>query len=544
MSWSRNTRGKNLKALFLLGLLLAAACGRGGPADFHSGEFPCDLCHMTIVDMRFKAEARSAKGRLFRFDAIECLVRWWRRENPESVARAWVTDFFHPEKWIPLEEGYFLKSEKLPSPMGAFLSAYSTPEDLRKAREQFGGRAVTLEELEKTLNGDCPDCPPFSLKEAVRRAEPGETIVVPSGVHRQGTVLIDKPLRLVGEGNAVVDGGHEGHVFYIRADDVTIENLTIQNSGQSDISELAGIRIENSRRCAFRNNRLFNNTYGIYLAGVRDCEVSGNRIRGEAKGEVLGGNGIHLWYSRGATIAGNTIEGHRDGLYLEFADDCRMENNRVLDNLRYGLHFMFSHGNRYVNNLFSDNGTGVAVMYSRHIEMEGNRFEKSWGRSAYGLLLKDITDSRIERNVFAANTVAVYADGSNRNRFSRNRFLRNGWGINIPGSSDSNIFAENDFSANYFNVTTNTKTPLNVFRDNYWSDYQGYDLDRDGTGEVAFRPMKMFSLWVARYPELVVLFGSPVVEFLEAAERVFPVLTPETLRDLTPRMGPWSPGVS
>ena len=75
-------------------------------------------------------------------------------------------------------------------------------------------------------------------------------------------------------------------------------------------------------------------------------------------------------------------------------------------------------------------------MYSNHIEMTGNRFEKSWGPAAYGLLIKDITDSVIIENSFDENTVGIFADGSSRNRFHKNRFSYNGWAINILGSSE------------------------------------------------------------------------------------------------------------
>jgi nitrous oxidase accessory protein len=63
-------------------------------------------------------------------------------------------------------------------------------------------------------------------------------------------------------------------------------------------------------------------------------------------------------------------------------------------------------------------------------------------------------------------------------------------------------------------------------------------LNHDGIGDIPFRPMKIFSLWVGRYPELVALLQSPVIEFLEVAERIFPVLTPKTMQDQNPRMKP------
>ncbi|MDO8494153.1 MAG: nitrous oxide reductase family maturation protein NosD [Deltaproteobacteria bacterium] len=382
----------------------------------------------------------------------------------------------------------------------------------------------------------CPQCPISSVQEAVAMANAGDTIEVASGHYPEGLVLIDKPLKLTGEGKPVIDGGNQEHVFYVRADDVTIDGFVIQNSGKSYISEYAGIRAEESKNCHFTNNTFLNNTYSVYLAKVENCLIEKNEMTGNAKNEVMGGNGVHLWYSNKIAVRENAIRYHRDGIYIEFSGNSLFANNRSEKNIRYGMHFMYSNQNKYLNNIFSENQTGVAVMYSKNIEMTGNRFEKSWGNSCYGLLIKTISDSVIANNVFYADTIGLFADDSNRNRIEGNLFEANGWAVNMLGSTEENTFVGNDFINNYFDFATNSKTPLNRLESNYWSSYRGYDLNHDGLGDVAFRPMKTFSVWISHYPELVALLGSPVIEFLETAERVFPVLTPQTLQDIAPRM--------
>ena len=382
----------------------------------------------------------------------------------------------------------------------------------------------------------CPSCPLHSLRQALEEAQPGDTIELKGGIYREGMLTLDKPVHLIGIDHPVVDGLNQKHVFSVRADDVTIEGVTIQNSGVSSVAEYAGLRVEESKRCRFQNNIFINNTYSFYLAKIDSCLIENNQVTGNAKGEVAGGNGVHAWYSKNITIRNNLFKNHRDGIYLEFTTDSTIERNVSTHNLRYGLHFMYSHRNRYYANRFVENQTGVAVMYSREVEMKGNRFEKSWGRSSYGLLLKDINGSLIEGNLFDANTVGIFADEISRDQFVRNTFKNNGWALNILGSSEGNLFRENNFISNYFNIATNSRESSNVFKKNYWSDYRGYDLNRDGWGDIPFRPMKIFSLWVARYPELVVLLKSPVIEFLEVAERIFPVLTPKTLQDESPKM--------
>ncbi|MDO8494152.1 MAG: nitrous oxide reductase accessory protein NosL [Deltaproteobacteria bacterium] len=126
-------------SISLIVVFLVFACNRKLPSDFSSGEFACDFCRMQIVDLRFKAEAVTKKGKVFRFDSIECLLDW-QREHQSEMRNAWVTDFYHPAQWIELKQAYILKSKTLPSPMGGFLSAYATEQDFEKARKEFGGK--------------------------------------------------------------------------------------------------------------------------------------------------------------------------------------------------------------------------------------------------------------------------------------------------------------------------------------------------------------------------------------------------------------------
>ena len=93
---------------------------------------------MNIVDMRFKTEVLSPKGKIHYFDSIECLLEW-SEQNRAEVGSRWVSNFYHPENWIPLEKAFLLKSEKLPSPMGAYLSAYASEEEFDRAKKEFGG---------------------------------------------------------------------------------------------------------------------------------------------------------------------------------------------------------------------------------------------------------------------------------------------------------------------------------------------------------------------------------------------------------------------
>jgi nitrous oxidase accessory protein len=176
------------------------------------------------------------------------------------------------------------------------------------------------------------------------------------------------------------------------------------------------------------------------------------------------------------------------------------------------------------------------VMYSRNVSMTGNRFARNWGTAAYGLLLKDVSDSAIDDNVFRENTTAILAEGVDRLSFRRNRIERNGWAVKIQANSQDNTFSHNDFVENTFDVVTNSRRSFNTFDRNYWSRYNGYDLSGDGLGDVPFRPVRLFSFIVETKPIAVILIRSFFVDILDVAERVLPVLTPETLIDENPLM--------
>src|SRR6185503_1849288 len=192
----------------------------------------------------------------------------------------------------------------------------------------------------------------------------------------------------------------------------------------------------------------------------------------------------------------------------------------------------------YVDNTFRHNGSGVAVMYTKRVRMTGNRFEDNWGAAAYGLLLKEISDATLERNVFAHNTVGLFADGANRLQAIHNDFRRNGWAVRLDASTLDGRFRSNNFIGNSFDVSTNSREPSTTFTGNYWDGYRGYDLDRNGVGDVPHRPVRLFSVIVEHQSPALILMRSAFVELLENAERALPSITPNALVDSTPAMRP------
>lgn len=129
-------------------------------------------------------------------------------------------------------------------------------------------------------------------------------------------------------------------------------------------------------------------------------------------------------------------------------------------------------------------------------------------------------------------------EGSNRIQIEENQIENNGWGLKIQSSCMDNILSRNNFVNNTFDVATNGSLALNTFTKNYWDKYEGYDLNKDGTGDVPYRPVSLFSMIVEKYPMAMLLFRSFMSKLLDRTERVIPSLTPENLKDDAPSMKP------
>jgi nitrous oxidase accessory protein len=375
-----------------------------------------------------------------------------------------------------------------------------------------------------------------TINAAIFAANTGDTITVHAGIYQEKNLRVDKSVTLVGIDRPILDGVGEFEVITISAPDVKMSGFEIRNGGSSNLEDLAGIRISGVTGVTLEGNIVRDCSYGILLANAHDCRILGNELRGRLGKEQDSGNGIHVWSGGRVTVLGNTISSHRDGIYLEFATDSVIEDNQVADNLRYGLHFMFSHGNSYHRNSFIRNGAGVAVMYSRKVEMTGNYFGFNWGAAAYGLLLKDMTDGRVADNTFEHNTAGISMHGSDRMTIEHNQFDGNGWAIQIQSSCSDNDFKNNNFAGNSFDVAADSGLSDNRFSGNYWDKYEGYDLNRDGTGDVPFRPVSLYATVVGRVPASVLLLRSPIVHLLDQAEKAFPSITPERVFDERPAM--------
>ncbi|MCF6353119.1 MAG: nitrous oxide reductase family maturation protein NosD [Cyclobacteriaceae bacterium] len=382
----------------------------------------------------------------------------------------------------------------------------------------------------------CSTCKITTITEAIAMASPGDTLLVKSGFYQEGEIVINKPLVLIGVDKPIIDGESKAGILVISADSVVIKGLIIQNVGVSYTKDYAAIHLSRCNYFTIEDNELRNVFFGILVEKSHFGIIHNNKVSSNATKQYSSGNGVHIWHSDNMTVTNNHLSNLRDGIYFEFVDESHIANNISTNNLRYGLHFMFSNNDTYYDNTFINNGAGVAVMFSKFINMKRNRFYKNWGTASFGLLLKEIYDAEIEDNIFEENTIGINVEGCTRINYKNNNLIRNGWAVKISGGCYANIFEGNNFISNSFDVSYNSKMNDNSFNNNYWSDYTGYDLDKDDIGDVPYRPVKLFSYIVNQTPETIILLRSLFIDILNFSEKVSPVFTPDNLVDATPKM--------
>jgi nitrous oxidase accessory protein len=231
----------------------------------------------------------------------------------------------------------------------------------------------------------------------------------------------------------------------------------------------------------------------------------------------------------------------RDGMYLQNAYQSFIAGNRV-NHLRYGLHYMFSDDNRFEDNDFYDNVAGAAIMYSRHIQFRRNSFVHNRGFSSFGILFQDSHNCVAEDNTISNNAVGVFMETLTDTQFRRNTIAGNDIAIQAFSSAERDVFSRNNFIDNLSPFQLIGKVTDIRWSEggvgNYWSEYDGYDLNGDGIGDVPFKIQNLFEDLEANYPRLRLYLLSPASQALAASERSFPVLEGPRTFDPAPLMRP------
>ncbi|EHG15875.1 nitrous oxide reductase family maturation protein NosD [Prevotella histicola] len=378
-----------------------------------------------------------------------------------------------------------------------------------------------------------------SISAALHKAKAKDEILIYGKKIYKERLVIQKPITLKGVGTPIIDGGQRGDVIKVNADNVTIEGLQIQNSARSSQVDYCGVHVKDAQFVTVRNCVFRKNQFSVMFQNCKNGLIANNNISSNITYNPIMGNAVHCWKSDNMHITGNNIGHNRDGIYLEFVNNSHIDHNTVSGCARYGLHFMFSHFNVYNSNRFNHNQAGVAVMFAHNVEMINNTFEFNRGTSSYGLLIKELQYSTIKGNRFLDNTVGLLIDGGSDLNVHHNVIKNNGWGMRLISASTNDTIVHNNFLGNTFDMTTNVSYNRNNVNGNYWDKYEGYDLNKDGYGDVPFHPLSLFSMLAEQNENVLFFFHSFLMNLLDATEKVLPSITPDNYVDNYPHMNPY-----
>jgi nitrous oxidase accessory protein len=365
------------------------------------------------------------------------------------------------------------------------------------------------------------------LTAALADPEAPRDIWLRPGTYR-GDFVVARTLALHGEQGVTLEGTGSGTVLTVTADDAWIDNMTVRHSGRRHTVEDAGIKAKASR-VRVSHVAVDDALFGVIFAPCPGCVLDHARIRGTSDDEELRGDGIKLWESSDAIVRGCVVEESRD-VVVWYSRRVLLDQN-VVRHGRYGTHFMYAHDSIVRGSRIESNVVGIFVMYSNHMHVEGNVLAGARGPAGVGIGFKESDGVDVRDNWIVANTTGVYIDRTPRSIdspvvFERNVLALNDVGLRLHSSEEGLSFVSNDFHQNVkvAEVEGGGDAMAVRFEGNHWTEYEGYDLDHDGFGDVAFEVKQLSGELTDAHPALQFFDGTGAMSVIDAVARAVPVL--------------------
>lgn len=111
------------------------------PEALHYGHDACYACKMTLMDKKFGAEIVTKKGKVYKFDDINCMINFHNSgaEPEENMAYRLVVDFANPEKLIDAQQAFYIKSNQIKTPMASQVASFELKEQAEGNNKQWRG---------------------------------------------------------------------------------------------------------------------------------------------------------------------------------------------------------------------------------------------------------------------------------------------------------------------------------------------------------------------------------------------------------------------
>ena len=398
---------------------------------------------------------------------------------------------------------------------------------------------LAVNATEKHATEKHPKQPLAALQPLIDATPPGGVLRLAPGRYA-GPVRIDRPLVLDGGGQAVIDGEGKGTVIALAGRGITLRGLIITGSGDSHDSTDAGMLIEGSEH-RIEDNRFENVLFGLHLKQSTGVRVTNNEVVGKDLSLGMRGDAVRVWNAQSNRVDGNRFRRVRDMTFINSPDNV-ITRNHFVDG-RYGMHIVFSPRLLVENNVLSHTGTGIVVLYSRDLVVRGNRVEHALTGGGAGIVFKESDAALVENNEVLHCSVGMKVDAPPEPvgvlNVRNNRLAHNIIGLFFYGEAGGHTFENNRFQNNLTTVAVSAPGAgaANVWRGNYWDDYQGFDRDRDGRGDTPHEVwIHADRIWMET-PMATFFRSSPVLELLDFLERLAPFSAPHrVLRDVSPRM--------
>jgi len=439
-----------------------------------------------------------------------------------------------------------------PPPVPSAAGVKSRLDDRRSRADRHAADATTHLDREASVvvGRDAP-----TIQRAVTAAPPNTTVVVPPGTYAEH-VTIDKPLTLRGE-NATLDGGGNGTVIEVRADDVAVTGLTIRGVGNATRAENesesgdwdapiqqgygggdAGIDARNVSTLYVHDVTIHTPANGVLLRRTPGAVVDDLRVYGSE--EWLDGFMGVIAMNEAVVVQSSYVEGGRDGVYLHRAHGTVVRNNTFIDQ-RFGVHLMYTSDALVADNVArGQQGSGVVVM----TRPTANAIVGNDVRHANGGIFVGGSRSYVARNVVVGTDrgMVAYATGTT---YEHNVLYQNEVGFAASTVVPSNRVVANDFVGNDRHATAGPG-PLRIYtadgRGNYWEG--AYDLSGDSGARVldrAYSPTDDLDRRLHRTDAAVTLSAAPTVRGLRAFRGTTPGFRKASIIDLAPLTRPANP---
>ena len=378
----------------------------------------------------------------------------------------------------------------------------------------------------------------------------GEVLTL-SAAEYLGPLVIDKAIAIVGEPGTIIDAGGKGSAVTIKAAGVRLQGLEIRNWGGDLYEHDSGVRLlPGADDVRLLQLELSGPGFGIHGEQLKRPEVEYCRISGDDRRYLLDrGDGIFLKYVEAPELHHNKIASVRDGIYLENVDASRVSHNQF-SRQQYGIHYMYTRNDSAWNNSAKWLQGGYALMSSKGITLEHNQVSAAID---FGILLNVTQQSEVHHNrvatihnpkgdpAIASEGKGLFVYGAADNRISHNHFRDSDTGISVALGGEGNSLWRNNIENNQTQVRyvgSKSQEWSLQGQGNYWSSYQGWDLDGDGIGDTPYQPNDALDRLFWLYPEARWLMDSPVVLLLRWLQRQLALAEDIGVRDSFPLLQP------